>query len=362
MVQAPLGFTDNWAIRNVILTGPGALANVPPAMSALSPPDALATVFSLPGLGAIQFSGTIAPNERLQIFTVPVPVQISTIHVQISVPETATATAERLWLLDGTGEVLGHWPIPGPGGNLSVTLDVNGPGANAGLIVGISRDDLGDQASPPFAGDYDLGIDRLPKTTMAPAFDVMPQPSSSSQSEFALPYTTSASPLGVGPSASGPLPSRSSGPSAGVLADGALVPQVARNDGLVIDLTLIDLYGAGTLEGPEVQSPAPFEAMRSAGGFPLLAAVRPPEMPAADDVTLLVSTVRLVRKPTPPAESPASSVVEESPSNRRRPVLGVGFTMAAALTFGLLLPDLVARFTPASPRRVLPSWRRKLRA
>lgn len=359
--------TFDWSITNVSIEGPGPNPSVPGAMVPLSPPDVPATVVTLPEAEDFQFAGTIGPDERLQIFNVPVPPRTTSIRVEISVPETAASTTERLWLLDGSGNVVGHWPIPGPGGQVSVTVGARGPGPNTGLIVGISRDETGFDPALLSAGSYNLRIGREGGPSEAPSPSgpgLIPQ-NLESPFEAIVAAAPAPRPLGLGPGAAGAMPTRSSGPAAGVLADGRTVPQVGRLDGVVLDLTIIDPTATARLRGSEGEAAAPLEPLRTAGGFPLLAAARPPEPESEPHMTLDAALVVATSALAPPAEgstavastSPTARPAKANEPARRRAPLGVGFGVAAALTFGLLLPDLVATFTPASPKRRLP-WPR----
>jgi hypothetical protein len=378
-VEPPASPLEGWSLGEVTVTGPGSLVDVPPAMSELSPPAVTPVIFPLPQSGKIDFSGTLGPSEQLQIFPMPIAPETVAVRVEIQVPETSSSLAERLWILNGSGNVVGHWPIPGPGGTLKVTVHAADQRSVEGLIVGISRDDLGPETPTPGASNYRLQIDR---ETLLSTYPESPTPADPDQVEADKdadeerepsgpnrngPDSNFSPPPGVGRTAWAPLPFLAGGPSAGVLADGRTTTRVGQLEGTVVDLKLIDLAHKTLPDSDQEEFLPDLEPVRKAGGLPLLAMSRPSVLAMSTDAASVVGPVAIVSPVAPEIEAEPSSTVHDAPLERtgasaRRPPLILGFSLAAALTFGLLLPDLVSTLTPITPRRPRPFSLRNLRA
>ncbi len=372
----PTSPLDGWSLGSVIVTGKGPEGNAPPAKSDPLAPAVPSSVVRLPDLDLIELDGIFPSADTLQFFHVPVSPDTMTVRVEIQVPESSSSASERFWILSGEGQVLGHWPIPGPGGKVDVTVTADDENPPSGLILGISRDDLGSDTPPPDDTSYHLRIGRHDKGTTSTSPDLpspitVPRPTSpEADTPPSIPSDSGSGGMGgttgpiatvsfttaisitpeIGMTTPGPLPALATGPSAGVLADGRPTPRVGRMDGLVIDLALIDLDHRPVADDEASE----LETVPQAGGLPLLAQARPSIRSQAESAASRVGSVAIAA----PAllESPARpSDAEESPGREagtaRRPSWGLGLSMAAALSFGLYLPDLVTALTPVSPRR-----------
>jgi hypothetical protein len=177
--------------------------------------------------------------------------------------------------------------------------------------------------------------------------------------------------------ATGPLPERSGAALGGVLAEGDPIPQLDRHDAALVDLALIGLPEPLPGEGdadlaavladldmePQADSAAkaPLVAVRGPGGFPQMTVSLHRE--AAADINALMAvlpqaataTAMAARAPAPPsapARSPAETTPEQPPLQplRSAPALS-GLSVAAAMVFNLLRPDLSALLTVARSSR-----------
>jgi hypothetical protein len=168
------------------------------------------------------------------------------------------------------------------------------------------------------------------------------------------------------PAATGPLPTRSAAPLGGVL-DGDPIPQIDRLDAAKVDLDLIGSGDSGTgggpradevVDEPEVGPDGPLVAVRGPGGFPLLASglgdIRPFDPAASIAFMPWTSAPRSVHDVPETTPSGFDRQETETPvaarSVRRSPAM-YGLSLAMALGFGLVLPDLVSTFQQRDPRR-----------
>jgi hypothetical protein len=211
--------------------------------------------------------------------------------------------------------------------------------------------------------------------------------------------------VAMSPVATGPLPERAGATPGGVLTDGDPVPQLDRHDPAVVDLALIGLtspaadVGDGDAELAAVlrefdgdgddatEVGETLVAVRGPGGFPLLAASLHKEAPS--DIEALVAAlpaetatmeaVARVQLPdraaetvasatTSPAEADADGRQAAGPSGGIRPATSVlsGVSVALAMVFGLVLPDLTTLLSvsqsPRSRLRFASLLRRRARA
>ncbi len=173
----------------------------------------------------------------------------------------------------------------------------------------------------------------------------------------------------IGPAAlaARPSPLRSATPPGGVFASGSATRPVDRRTSVVVDLSLIDLPtpsgspGVGARDGPAPFPGDPIQAVDSAatpGGHPF----RDRSQSRGRSTTDLAPLVWQLRKgrtnesqpttsrsPRPVAVRPATDL--DTVSSRGRPgvqlAVRAGFSVAYALVFTFLLPDLTARFQAA---------------
>jgi hypothetical protein len=186
------------------------------------------------------------------------------------------------------------------------------------------------------------------------------------------------------PVATGPLPERAGATPGGVLAEGDPVPQLDRHDPALVDLALIGL-ASPTAEAGDADLAAVLDdrdrddtsevneslvALRGPGGFPLLAASLHKE--SAHDSDALVaalpadaaSVVAVEHAPgTLPAERAAEMTAGARPRTAPAASALSGLSVAMAMVFGLVLPDLTALLTvaetPRSRLRFAPLLRRR---
>jgi hypothetical protein len=193
--------------------------------------------------------------------------------------------------------------------------------------------------------------------------------------------------------ATGPLPEREAAALGGVLDEGDPVPQLDRHDPALVDLALIGLPArAGGVDGraddeddeelsdspsgldlvPEDANPV--VAIRGPGGFPQLTSslrnIRPLDSEAL--IAVLPATAVASNAMAAPAKAGAGSrpdAVQSAPFQRPRGVRPgrtlSGLSLAMAMVFGLMLPDLASLLTVAEPPRFrfrAGAWLRRKRA
>ncbi len=349
----------SWTVARVSIKGqPVSTDGLKVEAEPARPPTGPGPVQKLPDIPTAQVVGGLAAGDRVQVFRVPVRPETQSIRVDVQVPEAASGWG-KLWLMDEAGRVVGSWDLPGPGGSLSVELNPSGRGASGStLLVGISRGDSGSDPTGPFLlqiGRQDAAIEDVPESPQGSPLLSLPLTVPGTDTLAASPAQVEG--LGNDPGTAGPLPTRSAGPAAGVLADGHPTFAVGRNDAAILDLALLGL----SAEAPEADRPAAPEGLvqlRSPDGVPLLGAATPPRLPIA---------IRAdpPRAPSPPRPAtPAPDRLPDGPRRiaqrpAKRPAsVEIGLIATAGLAFGFLLPDLVAAFTPAPPRRPSPRVRR----
>ena len=195
----------------------------------------------------------------------------------------------------------------------------------------------------------------------------------------------SAAPSGAGqqqlPSiavATGPLPERAGAPLGGVLAEGDPVPQLDRHDPALVDLALIGLPEPDLLPGlgeagleaivTELER-APsgangLVAIRGPGGFPLRAKGLPGEgvpdskalfavLPPAGATTVMVGSAAAAALTKVPTELVATA----RPRRRLSATALSGLTVAMAMVFSLVLPDMSRLMTIIEGPRSRPRLR-----
>ena len=336
-----------------------------------SPADVATTVATLPEAAFLEVLGQIGEERSLQVYNILVRPDAHAIRLRIATDPGGVGGGNRVWLKDAAGVLLGQWAMPEPGGGLSLTLQAAGPseggdpGTPGNLSVGIAHEPAGPFAPPPSAPmTYHLTIDEEPDPpAMTPV--ALPRPEAAASTSpvrldvglvltFAPPSPTS----GPGVASPATLPLRSAGPAAGVAEDGYPVPPVGRLDGVLVDLTLLHLAADGEAE---VVDPL-VTPVGTASGLSLVGAARPPEPDRADRASWEIATAQpeiAAHAEAPTATRTAKDSTARA-SGRRRAGAGVGLVVAAALSFGLMLPDLVIALKPTPPLRPLP-WSRKAR-
>ena len=363
----------NWAVGDVQVNG--LVDRLASLVSPAQPPPSDNPVQSLPDAEDVTLAGWLAPGNLAQIYRYVMRGDEAAIHIDVSIPQGADPTPlERLWLLDAAGDVIFHAPVPGPGGDLSVRVDaIRTSNLAPVVLVGISRDG----SSPIVPADYSIRIVRSDVSSQGVAPSGSPATATVSSGSSRSSWTasprqdrptptregdsgTSTDVTTLGEQAAGlpadgttSLPLRSAGPSAGVLADGHPIPPVGKGDGAVIDLTLIDLAAPNDPldDGDEPEILAP---IRSSGGLPLLGTACPP--PRSEDASTALVAIATPAETSRPARTKSTDARRAAPG-RRHPPIALGLGVAAAVAFGLLLPDFLARLTPDPEKRPLP-WSR----
>ena len=338
------------------------------------PPLAGAPMQRLPDLNRSTTYATMPAGSRIDLWTLPVHRDMPDVRIDLKALDGSDPRAEAwVLLMDQERNVLGRMPFPRPGSSLSLLL--HAPGSARGIFLGIVRSDTqsntgtiddsapfsymisvqrGDTAGfSPMADDGPAARQDAPPAGTDPASWLVALRLDSGEASWMSLGASAAAPslLGLGQDAVVEMPLRSAGPSAGVLADRATAPPVDRLDGVVVDLTLVDL--PPDLDPAALIDPSGrLVRIASADGFPLLSVARPPNVfeerrdpsPATTPVT----------EPTP--EGIAAAIPERESTGRRvlSPSLAFGLGIGAAATLVLLLPDLMLKFSPSPPRRLLP--------
>ncbi len=286
--------------------------------------------------------------------------------IRLDAQGTDPGINSQLWLMDVQGHVFGQFGLPGSGGKLSLMIQSRDPSTPEGseLVVGISGTTAlapnGSAASSDASGStFSMWVSRndaSPATSGGIVSTPQQTTSLSNLSKEESSSETETAAAGLGDDSVGPLPMRSVGPSAGVLADGLPIPPVDRDESAVVDLSLIDMAAedgadfAASLKHGRTPANGLIE-LRTAGGFPLLGtALAAPEsvygsLTERPDRTTTVS----VRKPEPtPGQGPTP--LKSSGAAIRPGAIALGFSLAGGLAYTLLLPDLERRLEPEKPK------------
>ncbi len=170
--------------------------------------------------------------------------------------------------------------------------------------------------------------------------------------------------------ATGPLPERAGAPLGGVLAEGDPVPQIDRHDPALVDLALIGLPEPEPLPGlrganldamiaelePASEQADGLVAIRGPGGFPLLASsLRGERVTDSDALVAVLPQMAATTTVASPESAGAVTPVETVAEPRRKPIrmasMLSGMTVAMAMVFSLVLPDVSRLMTIVeSPR------------
>jgi hypothetical protein len=307
----------------------------------------------------------------LALYRVALTPETRVLEIDLDLRRPSASVPARVWVLDASGALVGLWTLGPDDTHLRVVLGAARPPGDPALYVGVSYDGAA-AAGPVPANSYALRIARLDRSEAAAAAGLTPAPVATTSLPAGPRATAPAppaairtgerddpasesSPIGLGQAGEGLLPRQSAGPSWGVLGSGRSPVTDDRRDPAVVDLALVELPARGTEpQGAEAESepadPAPIFPS-SPGGLPLAVSVLPGIRPAFRLASRVV--------PPPVADRPGADLVldaqpvDRSSRRRRTPMQG-GLALAAALAFGLLLPDLVAALQPISPRRPVP--------
>lgn len=339
-------------------------------------------VIHVPGDPRVTYQETIPAADRAGIIEIPTnPGAFPQFKVNFDVPDGAPDVHASAYvdLLSSYGESLGRMPVPRPGTGYSFLIQAHPglDGALPGLMLGITRttntnDPASLSTSPPISfaisfdraigasqgsssgpfsrTEVDLGSYATSRWLPTPKIGELAQGNDPSLDDGEVNDVEPA--LGIGQVVAGSFPLRSAGPSGGVLADGESAPQIDAIDGALIDLTLLELSTDVASAGFEGDSGS-LVALTSASGFPLLATARPAILIESEDA--LDSGIE-----DPVLPSREDIAKEEEIGNKPAPTpvtLGVG--VAAGLTFGLLLPDVIARLAPRAAGKPRPRWSRR---
>jgi hypothetical protein len=340
-------------------------------------------------------------------YQIPVDSDTVSVKLQLSPQSPDVPLNEEMMVFDPMGRKLGDLAPGSKGGGLSVSVPtyLRAFRTRGWLHLEIAAIPPADASSssqttsPSAMSPFILVITREYATTLPSGFSstgvvrVIPLPSDVSSTDLAdggsratsnsapglggsSAVTLTSAPVGQGviptPAATGPLPSRSAAPLGGVLDDGDPVPAIDRLAAVRVDFDLIDPGGPGCpvvheavpiVDEPQGVPAGPVVAIRGPGGFPLLASGLGVDRPIAP----MASVAALVPWATQPASedvpSPASEEPEAPGRSRpgRRATAMSGLSVAMALGFGLVLPDLVSTFQEREPRRFRLRLRRKPR-
>lgn len=401
-VQATAGFTyatsPTWRMSDSLEAGGAQTTNSsdasagPVLVETTNLHDQLETAQPIPDVPVARLSGALSATDHLDLYRIPTDPNTLSLQVTVTATLPSYTLPGRIWLLDEAGRIIGDWAIPPGTHSITVTLRSVAPPGDRSLVFGISHGDASnsDPSAPP--QHYEVTVTRengpagLPNPVPGPIVPLPPgglaARTATSVTEPGLATTVAPGSVGIDVSLvpTGPLPTRSAGPSGGRFADGDPVPPIDRFDAALVDLKLIELLPPGPAQAAAQVDRAPVDqaraqlselpslvALPAAGGFPLLAANLSSELqlaaPSVAILPLLQSEGAGCNPGEPAAGSPRTPLAPEDAdpadergrvaSTQRGPIL-VGLNVAAALAFGLLLPDLVAALQSVTPRRDLP--------
>jgi hypothetical protein len=409
--------SETWRIS----ASPGARGNAynPGAGVPQAPPiDAIANAVDnadiIPDIPHAVVVGKLGSNESIDLYKIPIDPNTTALQINVKAMAPSSDLPGRLWLIDGSGHLVGNWYLPANTHEFTLNLQALHEPFGTTIVFGVSHGNR--PATDGSAANYALSVSREtsstdqppapasviapmlpangPAVSMGPVGRLAAQPADTSQTSdvgLAAQPAGAAIPSGVGGSlvVTGSLPTRSAGSIGGWFADSESTPPIDPLEAALVDLRLIDILPqrVSAREQPglvddylaEPHGDAKLVAFESPGGFPLLAAALSPSRPHAQSevsAALLPAiceaggAVALSESASPAgschpdgasdliASDPAGERTETRP--KRRGSLMVGFNVVATLTFGFLLPDLVAALQGAEPRRPLPrAWRPK---
>jgi hypothetical protein len=340
----------------------------------------------------VMIGGTVAEGDVADFFHIPG--NSAAIRVVITSADAFSNRADRLYIFDEWGRMVGDWTMPSSAGGLAVDLLASDNREGHGLFVGVGPAEeaprsgseesyiiqivpLGQATSPEptptnpgGARPAQPGATHEPGPVRAAAAQPMTGGNHSTTSRTATSVPArddSPAPLVPQGTVAGPLPTRETAPFGGVLASGDPHPALGSDQGAQVELTLVDL---GVIEltskdgADEVTEPSwPIDPdglvdVIEDGQLPLVTATRsraPLEDALFDEVLvegegdgvpveLMTPVVRL----DPSCEEPGS----------RRRAFPVALGLVTALAMTLTLPDLAPLRNEARSRRRLPLWLR----
>jgi hypothetical protein len=361
----------------------------------------------VPGPPPSSGSGTTSAVGPSKVwYQIPIDANTITVKFQIAPQVAGAPLNEEMMVFDPSGRKIADLRPGSKGGGFSVTV----PSYIRGLIrarwwlhleiAAVPSSDSSSQATtPPAMTPFVLVITReyassSPDEFSSPgAVRVIPLPSEGSRTELAdggsqassnpaaglgasPSLTLTSGPVGQGPvptpAATGPLPSRTAAPLGGVLDDGNPVPAIDRLAAVRVDFDLIDPGAPGSpsargaapvLDEPQGVPSGPVVAIRGPGGFPLLASGLVGSRPIAPMASVAAMVPWAMPADSGDAPSPDAEQAEAPGRSRpgRRAMAMSGLSVAMALGFGLVLPDLVSTFQEREPRRFRLRLRRKPR-
>lgn len=352
----------------------------------------LPTAQPIPDASFVRLSGALTATDQLDLYKIPTDPDTLALQITVTASGASSTLPGRVWMLDEAGHIIGDWHIPPGTHAITVSFRAAETPRDPAFIFGISHGDTtpSDPSAPPETYLVTVARENGPGTLLSPApgpLVTLPPAGATLRpatpvAEPALAPTAAPGSVGIDVSQvpTGPLPTRSAGPSGGRFADGDPVPPIDRFDAALVDLKLLEILPASpaqaarqsdalTLE-PSRTHPAEIPslvALPAAGGFPLLAANLSSEpivaSPSVAVLPLLGASGSGCHESEPaagqpgaprePADAPATADRGRAAQAARGPIL-VGLNVAATLAFGLLLPDLVAALQGISPRRELP--------
>jgi hypothetical protein len=364
-------------------------------ISATGANETFPTAQPLPATDNSLVLGQLRASDTINLYRIALAPGSPGLRVTLSYTDTTGGLRGCLWLFDESGRVVAYW-TPDDSTD-AVTLTIPGPDRVAGavLFIGVSPAWVGPPGDPSASIPFQLqvahtanvgptiGLPIVGTATLAP-FTARGSSSASSASIAIVPMTTDdAAPLvnpsprgggdlGGNPVAIGPLPHRAAGPSGGWFEDGDPIPPLDRLGEAPSEYDPLSARPRGEEPGPAegdypaivARAPDPaLTLLRGPGGFPRLGASaadvhrRAGPDPSAVDLLPALADVEPIALGAS-ADSGlgrTSSPPVDSASSRRTPAL-LGLNLAGALTFGLLLPDLIAVFqglTAARPGKTV---------
>jgi hypothetical protein len=351
----------------------------------------------LVGAAPAMIGGVVRPGEGPDFFHIPDGTAKYRVSVLTTDPDSRMA--DRLYLYDEAGRLVGEWTLPWSAAGMSIELRPSDFEDALGLYVGIGPAEDATEKHPEES--YVLQIEPIAWDTSS---DEPPSPSGGSDPEPDTPVGAPVLVPGPGPQGEavggsrgpampedpappadiaaesvtipqgatpGPLPALEAAPFGGVFASGDPLPVLGDDRGASVDLTLIDLPAGSSSIGSEEEATGPIEAehgmveVADDGRLPHVAASLPraPADPEALDRVIDI----LASQDAAPIEGEVVAIAAAAPCSggekdvqERRRALPAAIGLATALAVTMALPDLVPQRYEFRPSGRLPAWLRRL--
>jgi hypothetical protein len=354
-------------------SGDGSILTVYDATEAHGTP---ATALSLPNLPDVQVRGQTAPNGLPEMYRVPIDADTRFLQFALRSLEPSPTHPDHLLVFDQTGSPVANFAMTSD--RMVVGVRPVNSGAPTQLYVAVTQDDADPTSTP---SPYLLEIQRLPEAEVDLATAGAPTPTLTMSFDawnpfLHLPDASEVSAeadqgpaliVGLGPS-QGPLPVREPGPEGGLFSAATESAAARAADPASIELALLDIWReeqAGYWEESRSTKPAPAPwlgialpvvvPMRGPGGAAVWATAPPSLAPTVFVPPAAPEFERSQAAESRPEQSPLSpldAMMEDDEAASSDRVVRTGMSVAATISLGLVLPDVVA-FVDALRRRRL---------